>query len=91
MISTNERPAKRQITLRIPASLHREPVITRLIREHGLTVNIVAAVLGEDSRENGWFRLELTGNERQIQSALVYFEEIEVEVWQADEQDEELW
>ncbi|NJK34143.1 MAG: ABC transporter [Oscillatoriales cyanobacterium SM2_2_1] len=91
MFTIDDRPIKRQLTLRIPASLHREPIITRLIRDHGLTVNIVAAVLGEDTNENGWFRLELTGTERQIQSALVYFEEIDVEVWQADSQDEEVW
>ncbi len=79
------------ITLRIPKDYHDEPVISRLVSEHGLVVNIGAAMMGEDSREEGWFKLELRGKQSQIESALVFLEELDLEFWSNDRPDDEMW
>lgn len=44
MASDNTLTNKR-IRLRIPKDYHQEPVISRLVSEYGLTVNIAAAIL----------------------------------------------
>jgi ABC-type methionine transport system ATPase subunit len=55
--STNElgsnRSTQTRIKIRIPKDLHEEPVISRLISHHGVTVNIAAALLSANSRDNG--------------------------------------
>ncbi len=70
-----------RIKIRIPKDYHQEPVISRLVSQHGLTVNILAALLSANAREDGWFDLELRGTALQIQSALVYFNELDLETW----------
>jgi hypothetical protein len=79
------------ITLRIPQDYHNEPVISRLVSDHGLVVNIGAAMMGEDSRTEGWFKLELRGKQSQIQSALVFLEELDLEFWSNDSPTDESW
>ncbi|WP_019502393.1 NIL domain-containing protein [Pseudanabaena sp. PCC 6802] len=86
-----ERLAKHHITLRVPQTHHQEPIVSNFVSEHGLTVNITAALLGENTREDGWFNLELVGTDRQIQSALVYLEELDLEFWEKQNQTEETW
>lgn len=68
------------IKIRIPKQYQQEPVISRLISEHGLTVNIAAALLGANAREDGWFDLEL-GSHQQMRSGLVYLSELDLEIW----------
>lgn len=80
-----------QITMRVPQSHHKEPIISRLVSDHGVTVNIIAAILGENAKEDGWFNLELKGTEPQIQSALVYLEELDLEIWDKSKTDDEAW
>jgi ABC-type methionine transport system ATPase subunit len=72
-----------RLSLRIPQSLHQEPIISQLITKQGVTVNICAATLGESGQGDGWFTLELTGTNSQIRSALVYLKELDLEFWQA--------
>jgi hypothetical protein len=79
------------ITLRIPKDYHDVPVISRLVSEHGLVVNIGAAMMGEDSRTEGWFKLELRGKQSQIESALVFLEELDLEFWSNDRPTDEMW
>lgn len=69
------------IKLRIPEELHSEPVISNLISQHGLTVNIVSATLGINAG-SGWFHLSLRGNQAQIQTAIAYLNDLDIEVWQ---------
>lgn len=71
-----------RIRIRIPKNYHEEPVISRLVSHHGLTVNIAAALLGANARDDGWFDLELRGNQEQIRSALLYLNELDLEIWQ---------
>jgi len=66
------RPTKAQIKIRIPKQLHEEPVISYLISQHRLTVNIAAALLSPNGRDDGWFELELRETSQQIQNALIY-------------------
>ncbi len=83
--------SKTQITMRVPQNYHKEPIISRLVSEHGVTVNIIAAILGENAKEDGWFNLELEGTSHQIQSALVYLEELDLEVWDKSNNSDDAW
>ncbi len=87
----NERPTSVRITVKIPKDYHNEPIISRLVSEHGLTVNITAAMMGENPNEEGWFNLELTGTGDRIRSALVYLEELDLEIWNKSEDEDDAW
>ncbi|MBD2034156.1 NIL domain-containing protein [Phormidium sp. FACHB-592] len=82
------RPTHTRIRLRIPKNYHDEPVISRLISHYGLTVNITAALLGANARDDGWFDLDLHGTNQQIRSALLYFNELDLETWHDDTEDQ---
>ncbi|SRR5579883_1305508 len=85
--NTDDRPTQTRLRIRIPKNYHDEPVISRLISQHGLTVNITAALLAANARDDGWFDLELRGTSEQIRSALIYLNELDLELW--DEQSED--
>jgi len=87
----NNRLTQTQITMRVPQNYHKEPIISRLVSDHGVTVNIIAAILGENAKEDGWFNLELEGTSHQIQSALVYLEELDLEIWDKSSSDDGTW
>lgn len=69
------------ITLRIGGDYHQQPVISRLVSEFGLTVNINAAILGANTKDDGWFKLDLQGTPSQIQTALIYLNDLGLETW----------
>ena len=75
------RPTQTRITIRIPKDLCAEPVISRLVSQHGVTVNIMAALLSANARDDGWFELDLRATNQQIQSALTYLNELDLEIW----------
>ncbi len=87
----SDRPTQTRIRLRIPKKFNNEPIISRLISHHGVTVNIAAALLGPNGRDDGWFDLELRGSSRQIQSALTYLNELDLEIWGESNQEEDGW
>jgi hypothetical protein len=87
----DNRPTKIRIKIRIPKNFQEEPVISRLVSEHGVTVNIAGALLGANARDDGWFDLELLGTTSQIQSALVYLEELKLEIWSQSNIEEDAW
>jgi ABC-type methionine transport system ATPase subunit len=80
MVSDNQLTHKR-IRLRIPKDYHQEPVISRLVSNYGLTVNITAAILGSNGIGDGWFDLDLQGTSAQIESALTYINDLNLEIW----------
>jgi len=80
MISDNTLTHKR-IRLRIPKEYHQEPVISRLVSDYSLTVNISAAILGSNAIGDGWFDLDLQGTTAQIDSALIYLNDLDLEIW----------
>jgi len=75
------RRTETRIRIRVPKSYHHEPVLSHLVSQHGLTVNILAALLGANAHDDGWFDLHLQGTSHQIQGALLYLNELDVEVW----------
>jgi ABC-type methionine transport system ATPase subunit len=87
----DNRLTQTQITMRVPQNYHKEPIISRLVSDHGVTVNIIAAILGENAKEDGWFNLSLEGTSHQIQSALVYLEELDLEIWDKSSSDDDTW
>lgn len=80
-----------RIRLKIPKTYHQEPVLSRLVSHHGVTINITAALLGANARDDGWFDLELRGQGNQIQSALTYLNELDLEVWHGADQENDGW
>lgn len=82
------RPTQTRIRIRIPKNYHDEPVISRLTSYYGLIVNITAALLGANAKDDGWFDLELRGTSEQIRSALLYFNELDLESWSEDTEDQ---
>jgi ABC-type methionine transport system ATPase subunit len=86
-----DRPTHARVRLRIPKQYNDQPVISRLVSHHGVTVNITAALLGANARDDGWFDLELRGTSRQIQSALIYLDEMDIEMWGESNQEEDGW
>lgn len=78
-----------RIRVQIPSQYHKEPVISYLASQYGLQVNILAALLTGKSKESGWFDLELRGSSEQIDNALIYLSDLNVELWprQGEEQD----
>lgn len=85
------RHTQTRVRVRIPKDLHEEPVISRLVSHHGVTVNITAALLSANARDDGWFDLELRGTIQQIQSALLYLNELDLEIWGQSLSEEDGW
>ncbi|MDQ2098954.1 MAG: NIL domain-containing protein [Tychonema bourrellyi B0820] len=79
--SGDTRQTQTRIRIRVPKEYHQEPVISNLISEYGLTVNFNAALLGVKTSDDGWFDLELNGTTQQIDSALIYLNDLDVEIW----------
>ncbi len=77
----------KRIRLRINKNYHQEPVISQLVSHYGLTVNITAAILGANANGDGWFDLELRGNQTNIEAALTYLNDLGVEIWKEGETD----
>jgi ABC-type methionine transport system ATPase subunit len=71
----------KRIRVRITQNHHQEPVISRLVSEYGLTVNIKAAILGQNAVGDGWFELDLQGRETQIHNGLNYLQELKLQIW----------
>lgn len=80
MASDNQLTHKR-IRLRIPKDYHQEPIISSLVSNYGLVVNITAAILGANGIGDGWFDLNLQGTTAQIDSALTYIKDLELQIW----------
>lgn len=84
-LNNDHRQAQTRIRICIPKRYQQEPIISKLISEYGLTVNIAAALLGANAREDGWFDLELQGTVPQIQTALLYLNDLDLEIWYESE------
>jgi L-aspartate semialdehyde sulfurtransferase ferredoxin len=61
-----------RLTLVIPVQAQPERIISRLITDYGLTVNLVRTVFTTDKRPEQ-YDLRLSGSIAQIQTALAYF------------------
>ncbi len=80
-VPVNEPVRQERVRVCIPGSHREKPVISNLIAKHGLTVNILGALLGNDAHQDGWFDLELQGTDRQIRTGLAYLERDGMQLW----------
>ena len=83
----DNRLTHKRIRIRIPKQYHQDPVISRLISDYNLTVNITAAILGGNGNGDGWFDLELRGTIANIRRSLDYLNELDLEIWNDTETD----
>ncbi|MBW4570849.1 MAG: NIL domain-containing protein [Tolypothrix carrinoi HA7290-LM1] len=77
-----EKPAPVHSRIRIPQRYNRQPIISRLVSRYNLTVNITAASLTSDSKDDGWFDLELSGNPPELAYSLSYLQGLGVDLLQ---------
>ncbi|MCM0592017.2 MAG: NIL domain-containing protein [Gloeotrichia echinulata IR180] len=87
----DNRPTKTLIQVCIPKELHQEPIISRLVSHYGVTVNIAAAQMDANVIADSCFVLELRGTVSQIESALIYLDELDVEISQQSTPEEDGW
>jgi ABC-type methionine transport system ATPase subunit len=78
---SEEQNQSRKFQIRIPKEYRDIPVISTLILEYGLTVNIAAAILPFASLEDGWFELELGGSSAQLNNAIHYLKELNLGIY----------
>ena len=69
-----------RLRLHLPDSYQEEPVISRIISDFGLIVNITGAMLGEKANGKGCLDIELQGKASQISKALSYLESLELKI-----------
>jgi len=87
----NHRPTKVRIRICIPQEYNGVPIISRLVSHHEVTVNISGASLEANSCKDGWFDLEIEGSNPQIQSALTYLDELDLEIVNKTDPEEDGW
>lgn len=87
----DNRPTKKLIQVCIPKELHQEPVISRLVSHYGVTVNIASAQMDANVIADSCFALELRGTVSQIESALTYLDELDVEISHLSAIEEDGW
>jgi ABC-type methionine transport system ATPase subunit len=82
---------RERIQIQIPPQYAREPVISTLTTRYEVEVNILSALLATNSRESGWFDLELRGIPARIQDALNYLCELQIEILTDDAATQKSW
>jgi len=87
----HNRPTELRLKIRVPKRYQQEPVISELGTRHNLKVNILAAVLGANGEGDGWFDLNISGRAEDIDNALVYLSDLDVEVWNKSESGHTGW
>ena len=66
---SGDRQVRSRVRIRVPSNYRPDPVISTIVSRFGLTVNVLAALLGADRDSDGWFDLELNGSASQVESA----------------------
>jgi ABC-type methionine transport system ATPase subunit len=87
----DNRRTQTYIQVRIPKELHEEPVISRLVSHYGITVIIADAQVSANVPEYSCFDLELRGTISQIESALTYLDELDLEILHQSTPEEDGW
>lgn len=78
---SQDRITQARIKIKIPKQYYQDSIISQLISRFLLEVNILGALLGSNAENDGWFDLELKGQSRQINEALLYLSDLDVEFW----------
>ncbi len=79
--TAHNRPAQLRVRIKIPHKYHQNPIVSHLASNCHLEVNILAALLGSNGAVDGWFDLELRGESQNIDAALIYLADLDLEVW----------
>jgi NIL domain len=77
--------AQTHIRILIPEKYHQEPIISRLVSDYHLAVTIKSALLGANGAGGGWFDLNLEGLQADIDRALQYFQDLNLDIWSGEE------
>ncbi|MEH2170224.1 MAG: NIL domain-containing protein [Nostoc sp.] len=77
--------------VRIPKDLDEKPVISRLASHYGITIIIADAQVSANVPQYSCFDLELRGTVSQIESALTYLDELDLEVLHQSSPEEDGW
>lgn len=80
--SNHNRPTEIRLKIRVPKKYQQEPIISELGTKHNLKVNILAAILGANGEGDGWFDLNLSGRAEELDDALIYLSDLDVEIWE---------
>jgi NIL domain len=59
-----------QVRIQIPESQHQDPVISHLVSDFGVTVNIDTAFLGANGVGGGWFSLKIEGSRNDLEQVM---------------------
>jgi len=87
----DNRRTQTHIQVRIPKDLHEEPVISRLVSYYGVTVIIADAQVSANVPQSSCFDLELQGTVSQIENALTYLDQLDLEVLHQSSPEEDGW
>ncbi|MBW4423872.1 MAG: NIL domain-containing protein [Nostoc desertorum CM1-VF14] len=87
----DNRRTQTRIQVRIPKDLHEEPVISRLVSHYNVIVIIADAQVSANVPQYSCFDLELRGTVSQIESALTYLDELDLEVLHQSSPEEDGW
>jgi ABC-type methionine transport system ATPase subunit len=90
-MQNDSRSTQVRIRIRIPKQYQQEPIISNLITQYNLTINIAAALLSANAHEDGWFDLELRGTSANIQNGLLYLNQLNMEIWHDSASGAENW
>lgn len=74
-----------RIRIQVPKKYRDRPLVGDVLARCPLQFNILAAHLGPNREEDGWFDVMLTGPSEAIASALSILRDREVEVWSESE------
>jgi ABC-type methionine transport system ATPase subunit len=69
------------VCIQVPTNLHEVPIISNLVANYNLSVNIQGAILDQKATCAGWFELVLKGDSLQVEQAVSYLKDIGVEIW----------
>ncbi len=78
---SNSDRAQIAIDINIPQQLHQQPVLAQIITNYNLIVNFQAAVLDRNATGGGWFNLNLEGRPQDLENALNYLRNLEIEIF----------
>ncbi|MEY2857289.1 MAG: hypothetical protein RLZZ74_1601 [Cyanobacteriota bacterium] len=87
----DNRETQIELQIRVPQSYHQEPIISQLISEYQVKVIVLAAILGKHGQGDGWFDLKLVGTAQQINNAVIYLSDLDIEIWHEQDIEQDGW
>jgi ABC-type methionine transport system ATPase subunit len=87
----DNRETQIELQIRVPQSYHQEPIISQLISKYQVKVIVLAAILGKHGQGDGWFDLKLIGTTKQINNAMVYLSDLDIELWYGQDIEQDGW